>query len=103
MSLKKVHKLVDGATTNQATGAKDPIHWSGTGIGTLQIEGTFDGATVTLRGRVGDLPFRDLLGAAYTSGVITTFEAGLSDVEAVITGSSGSSDLYVYLSEPERP
>jgi hypothetical protein len=103
MSLRKVHKLVDGAITNQATGEKDPIYWSGTGIGTLQIEGTFNGATVTLRGRIGGLAFRDLPGAVYSSGVLTTFDAGLSDVEAVISGSGGSSDLYVYISEPEIP
>lgn len=99
----KVHKLVDGAITNQATGTKDPIRWGGTGVGTLQISGTFDGATVTLRGRIGNLPFGDIPGGAYSSAIITTFEAGISDVEAVITGSSGSSDLYVYLAEPERP
>jgi hypothetical protein len=99
-----LHKLAVGETGNFVS---KWVKWSGTGVGTVQVAGTFDSATVTLYGRIGDqdtkLAEKAITGAAYSAAVLTTFEAGVSEVRAKGTGSGLSGELYVFLSEPERP
>lgn len=99
-----LHKLAVGEAGNFVS---DWIRWSGTGPGTLQVAGDFDDATVTIYGRIGDqdtkLAEKEITGAVYSTAVITPFEAGVSEVRAKGTGSSGSGELYVFLSEPDRP
>lgn len=95
----KVLRLQDDQTANNTSEWKE---WNGTGEGTLQVVGTWDGATVTIQGtldrsKTGVSP----LNSAYTADAIVPFSMGRGWVRAVVSG-VGTSSLSVLLSEPER-
>jgi len=96
----KVLKLQEDQTANNTGEWKE---WSGTGEGTLQVVGTWDGATVTIQGtldrsKTGIAPSN----SAYTADAIVPFSMGRGWVRAVVSG-VGTTSLSVLLSKPERP
>ena len=95
------HLLLNGAT---ADSNYPEVEWSGTGEGSLQIGGTFDGATVTIEGKTDDLVgWKAPAGMAYTAAALVPFAAGKELVRAVVSGKGASTNLSAILQEPERP
>jgi hypothetical protein len=91
--------LLDEAT---ADGGGKELAWSGQGVGSLQISGTWDGATVTIEGSIdGGKTWIAPAASAYTSNVMTTFEAGNILVRAVVS-SAGTTSLSCFLQQRDR-
>ncbi len=98
----KTLTLLDEETGN-ITG--EWIKWAGTGSGTLQIDGTWDGATITIQGKIkGSASGASPANSVFTelSTLILPFDMGIGLVRAIVTDVGGSTSLSVYLSPPER-
>lgn len=92
--------LLKEATAN---GSGENLKWAGIGSGSLQVVGTWDGATVTVKGSMdGGVTFTAPTGSAFTSDVMTTFEMGEGLVNATVSGAGGSTNLSAYLVPQER-
>jgi hypothetical protein len=79
-----------------------PVEWTGGGMGTLQVSGTFDDATVTIKGSLdGGETWLTPIGAIYKSAEIVPFRAGAMLVRAVVSGKGASTDLNCYLQPPD--
>ncbi len=98
--LNITHILLEDATAN-ANG--EALKWTGTGIGTLHVFGTWDTATITIEGSLDGITWTPLVAASYTADTITTFEAGISYVRGVLSSVGGSTSVSAYLAQSERP
>jgi hypothetical protein len=92
----KVLTLLDEVSTDIPGPA---VEWPG-GEGTLQIVGTWDGATVTITGSIdGGVTYTAPLNSAYTADAIVKFQMGPGKVLATVS-SAGTTSLSAYLSRP---
>jgi hypothetical protein len=86
--------LLDGVTAN-STG--EAVEWTGKGPGSLQVSGTWDGATVTIQGSLdGGVTWVTVAGGVFTADAILSFEMGNGLVHAVVS-SVGTTSLSAYL------
>ena len=75
------------------------VDWNGNKEGTLQISGTWNGATVTIYGSLDDgTTFKAPTNSAYTEDVITSFQMGPGKVKATISSAGASTSLSAYIS-----
>ncbi len=89
-------QLLKNATADGNGAASD---WNGNQKGTLQIVGTWDGATVTIYGSLNDgEDYAAPSNSAYTADVITSFEMGPGKVRATVSNAGSSTDLNAYVS-----
>jgi hypothetical protein len=86
--------LLNEVSTN-STG--EAFQWRGTGPGSLQVSGTWDGATVTIQGSLdGGDTWVTVAGGVFTADAILGFEMGNGLVHAVVS-SVGTTSLSAYL------
>lgn len=89
-------QLLDGATVDGNGAAAD---WNGNKKGTLQIVGTWDGATVTIYGSIDKgVNYTAPSNSAYTEDVITSFDMGTGKVRATVSSAGASTNLNAYVS-----
>jgi hypothetical protein len=90
-------QLLNNATTD---GAGTAIDWYGNpNPGTLQINGTWDGATVTISGSIDDgSNYIAPLNSAYTSNVIVNFDMAVGKIKATVSNAGASTNLNAYIS-----
>jgi hypothetical protein len=93
-------KLLENATAN-ATG--DWFEWSGVGVGTLAMYGTFNTCSITVQistdGGVTAIDYA----SAYTAAAHAQFEEGNILVRAVLSSVGASTDVSCDLVAAERP
>lgn len=89
-------QLLNSAKTD---GSGTAIDWNGNKKGTLQIAGTWDGATVTIYGSIDSgATYTAPNNSSYTEDVITSFEMGPGKVKATVSSAGASTDLNAYVS-----
>ena len=89
--------------SGSSDGKGEPKEWSGVGPGTLQLCGTWDGATVKIEGSIDNgKTWIQPSNSTYFENSIVSFEMGIGLVRTDISDSGPSTDISVYLSGPER-
>lgn len=72
--------------------------WTGNNKpGTLQISGTWDGATVTIKGSLDGTNYIAPANSAFIADVVTDFEMSTGYVQAVVSSAGGSTSLTAIL------
>jgi hypothetical protein len=91
-------QLLNAVTTN-VTGSA--FKWTGTGVGTLHVYGTFDTATVSIQGSTDGGENWTTYTTTYSAAAIASFEAGSILVRGLVTG-AGTEEITLDLVPPER-
>jgi hypothetical protein len=103
MSNQPSNKRLQLLTNATANSTGEWLEWSGVGVGTLAIYGTFDTCSVTVQistnGGVTAIPYA----SAYTSAAHAQFEEGNILVRAVLSSVGGSTSVSCDLVGAERP
>lgn len=92
-------QLLDEATAN-ATGKW--FEWSGVGVGTQAIYGTFDTCSIQIQISTDGGKTAVALGTAITAAAAAAFEQGNILVRAVLSSVGGSTSVSVDIVEAER-
>lgn len=88
--------LLDSQTTD---GDGTTIDWTGNHEGTIQVSGTWDGATVTVYGSLDDgTTWASPTNGTFTADKIVEFQMGTGKVKATITSAGASTDLSAWVS-----
>ena len=69
----------------------EPVQWAGDADRSVQVEGTFDGATITIEGSIDEVNFRTLsdptgTGLTFTSGRIEAITEAVVMIRPSISG-----------------
>jgi len=91
-------KLLEAAT---ADGDGKWVKYSGVGVSTLHIYGTFDSATVTISGSTNGGKTWTAYATTYTAATITSFEAGTLLIKASLSG-GGTESISVDIVTQDR-
>ena len=93
---KTIILLEDAAVTGS------PIQWGG-GDGSLQVFGTFDGATVSIQASLdGGTTYSTLVNGDLTESSIVNIALVSCLIKAAISGAGGSTSISVYIRQEER-
>jgi hypothetical protein len=76
------------------------IDWNGNdNPAGIQVEGTWDGATVTIKGSYNDgVTYKDPANAVFTEDTITDIEIATGKVKATISDAGAATSLSCYIS-----
>jgi hypothetical protein len=94
VSSVNVLTLLENVTTN---GSGKAVQWVSEGSGTLQLFGTWDGATITIESSINGSNWSPVPNGVFNSDSIVSLEAGLVYIRATVSG-VGTSSLNALMS-----